>query len=564
MKKILCYSLIWVITAITILPFGGSASANGANSEISVTIDDRPVYFDVAPQKINGRVMVPLRAIFEGLGASVGWEAATETITGKKGNTEITLRLNEKEAKVNGESVQLDSPAIKVGGRTLVPARFVAESLGADVKWDETLKRVIISTGAEAPDGVYYFVYNSQRVTDADSNAIKQNMNKFADTRNVLFDASGFNTASKLYDALKAEQKKLGGKVAGIQIFGLESDVPSFPYIHKMKVMEANSNGWDGITHNKNEKFVTDFFYSTFKNDSKYLRDDVTVYGIIQENLPISIVPEWPVSRLPLTRGEIASYVERYEDYRKQIENKSVPNIVLSAPNLYPSGFPEGAAEDDVAFFMKRLKEEFGLFKNITQRSYYKDLVANLAKENKSGIMDLTVSSFYSDDAGTYMNKADYQNNSAFLDRKSVSGSVNSNYYTAFFWGVTATKDLGTDNLIHDGLTKGKMINPISHTARAGNGGVANYVWAQVDETEDGQPLFWYVPVSYEDIQNSNSYYFVYLYYAGLDEGKTRLQSFHDAKVEYANMSVNNKKNLQAAFGFENVISLHYLGLADY
>ena len=92
----------------------------------------------------------------------------------------------------------------------------MAESLVA-VKWDETLKQVIISTGAKTADELYYFVYNSQSVADADSNAIKQYMNKFVDTRNILFDASSYDTAPKLYDALKAEQKKLGGKVAGIR-----------------------------------------------------------------------------------------------------------------------------------------------------------------------------------------------------------------------------------------------------------------------------------------------------------------------------------------------------------
>ncbi|WP_239618027.1 hypothetical protein [Cohnella mopanensis] len=65
-----------------------------------------------------------------------------------------------------------------------------------------------------------------------------------------------------------------------MQIFGVVEDLLAFSYVHKMKVMEE-----DGIENNTNEEFVTDFFYSTFKNDSKYLKGDVSVYGIIQEIL---------------------------------------------------------------------------------------------------------------------------------------------------------------------------------------------------------------------------------------------------------------------------------------
>ena len=137
-------SMILIMLIATLLPFGSFASAsNGEGSEITVTIDGRPVYFDVAPKKIDGRVMVPLRAIFEGLGAEVSWDEPTQTVTGVKGDTVITLRLGDTEARVNGETVRLDVAAVKVDGRVLVPTRFVAESLGAGVQWDESRNRVV-------------------------------------------------------------------------------------------------------------------------------------------------------------------------------------------------------------------------------------------------------------------------------------------------------------------------------------------------------------------------------------------------------------------------------------
>jgi hypothetical protein len=182
----------------------------------------------------------------------------------------------------------------------------------------------------------------------------------------------------------------------------------------------------------------------------------------------------------------------------------------------------------------------------------------------------LLVGTSYGTNEGAYQNKKG-GGRETFLDRKNVNSVLNSSYYTAFFWGFSSAEGLGTDSIVHDGLSKGKMINPIAQTVTGSNNGVANYVWAPVEQTEDGEWLYDYKAVSYEDLQNNSPYYFFYHYFAGLDQGKTRLQSFHDAKVEYAKELLKHrdpkKGNLwepNFGIGFENIVSLHYLGLADY
>ncbi|MCR8656912.1 copper amine oxidase N-terminal domain-containing protein [Paenibacillus endoradicis] len=565
MKKIRCNSLILLLLIVTLLPLGSFANASGSGSpEITVSIDGRFVSFDVPPQMINGRVMVPLRPIFEGLGAKVEWNDKTQTVTGNKGSISVVLILNEKKATVNGKTIALDAPSAQIKGRTFVPARFVAESLGADVKWNDTKQQVIITTGAEIVTlDNYFFVYNSSKVNATDLDAIRKFSTNFKSTNNIIFDASQYTTAPKLYDALKAEQKKLGGKVAGIQIFGLASDVPSFSYVHKMKPTEGNFE-WNGIEYDKSgkpEKFVSDLFYSNFKNDSKYLTD-VTVYGIIQENQPVNIVPEWPISRLPLTKGEISKYISNYESYRKQIEGKSIPTVALSAPVEFQKGLD--VAQDDIGFFMNRMKEEkeeFGYFSNTDLRTYYKDLAVNLTKENKSGVMDLVVGSDGDTEGATL--KKDRKN--YFFDRKSVA-SLNSNYYTAFFWGSGAANGLNANSIIHDGMAKGTMINPIAFTIATYNRDVANYLWLPIPTPEGETGDNWHgdVAVTKELLKENNPFFFVYKYYEAIESGKTRLQSFYEAQVAYAKLSVDNKKNLRASLGYENIISIHYLGLADY
>lgn len=85
---------------------------------------------------VEGRFLVPMRGIFEGLGAEVGWDGETRTVTGTRGVTSVQLTIDSTEATVNGERVELDVPATIINGSTFVPTRFVSESLGASVSWD--------------------------------------------------------------------------------------------------------------------------------------------------------------------------------------------------------------------------------------------------------------------------------------------------------------------------------------------------------------------------------------------------------------------------------------------
>lgn len=142
MKKLLreIVILIIVIFAISFM-----AIAND-NKDIIVNVNNKPVIFDVQPKIIENRTMVPLRAIFEALGSKVIWQADTKTIYATKGSTIIILQIDNKIAFVNNNQVQLDVSPLIIEERTLVPTRFIAEALGAEVKWDGDNNMVIINT----------------------------------------------------------------------------------------------------------------------------------------------------------------------------------------------------------------------------------------------------------------------------------------------------------------------------------------------------------------------------------------------------------------------------------
>ncbi len=113
---------------------------------INVFIDGKCLESDTAPMIVGGRTLVPLRAIFEALGANVEWDGEKKMIHCIKDKTLMTLHINNREARINDEIVKLDTPATISNNRTYVPLRFVAESLGATVNWVANTQQIYITT----------------------------------------------------------------------------------------------------------------------------------------------------------------------------------------------------------------------------------------------------------------------------------------------------------------------------------------------------------------------------------------------------------------------------------
>jgi copper amine oxidase-like protein len=111
---------------------------------VTVTVDGQRLAAE--PLLNNGRVLVPLRAVFQALNAKVDYRDSTITAT-RDGET-VQLRPNQSVATVNGSTVQLDAPARLLNGTTYVPLRFVAQALGEEVAWQSASKTVVIGQPA--------------------------------------------------------------------------------------------------------------------------------------------------------------------------------------------------------------------------------------------------------------------------------------------------------------------------------------------------------------------------------------------------------------------------------
>lgn len=147
MKKLLCMTLTMLVL-FSGFAFSSVSAETSSNPPISVLLDYAPVTFDQEPIIVNDRTLVPVRAIFEAMGAAVAWNANTRTVTSILGDTTVIMVIDNTVMTVNDVPKSLDVPAKIYGDRTLVPVRAVSESFGADVKWIPETRTVQITSKA--------------------------------------------------------------------------------------------------------------------------------------------------------------------------------------------------------------------------------------------------------------------------------------------------------------------------------------------------------------------------------------------------------------------------------
>lgn len=118
----------------------------GKTGHIGVTVNNVAIFFDSPPYIDSAnRTMVPVRAISEALGATVGWDDVSRVVTISSDDLTINLTIGDNTAIVNGMAELMDTVAVIRNDRTMVPVRFVSEFLGAVVDWDEDSLTVVIA-----------------------------------------------------------------------------------------------------------------------------------------------------------------------------------------------------------------------------------------------------------------------------------------------------------------------------------------------------------------------------------------------------------------------------------
>jgi hypothetical protein len=138
-----------LLTMLLFAAFVAFSAQPARTDSVRIVVNGSEVQFDQPPIERGGRVFVPLRGVFERLGASVVYDNGTINATGN--GRSIQLQIGSTRAVVNGNSQQLDVAPFLVGSRTLVPLRFISESLGANVQYDNSSRVVSINSNGQAP-----------------------------------------------------------------------------------------------------------------------------------------------------------------------------------------------------------------------------------------------------------------------------------------------------------------------------------------------------------------------------------------------------------------------------
>ncbi|MEJ8548810.1 stalk domain-containing protein [Brevibacillus borstelensis] len=123
-----------------------ASEAGAASSTPSILLDGYPLAFPAEPRLVQGRTMVPFRAIAEALGIQVQWDPASRTITAVKDGRHIQMQLGNPQVVVNGTSSQLPVAPFEQNGHTLIPLQFFSTQFGAQVNWDPATRTVSIAS----------------------------------------------------------------------------------------------------------------------------------------------------------------------------------------------------------------------------------------------------------------------------------------------------------------------------------------------------------------------------------------------------------------------------------
>jgi len=148
MRKNITTHIFRALIAVIVLLISSSITVYAANY-IPIIVDSEEIYMDVPARIINDRTMIPVRAVTEAVGCTVEWYAAEQRVVINSpagGDPLIIMEVGNKTVTVNsyngatgdfgGKRVTIDSPPIIIDGRTLVPLRFIAETIGFTVEWD--------------------------------------------------------------------------------------------------------------------------------------------------------------------------------------------------------------------------------------------------------------------------------------------------------------------------------------------------------------------------------------------------------------------------------------------
>ena len=431
------------------------------------------------------------------------------------------------------------------GMRIVNPVGFVAavlEGVGRSTEAKALLNAVA------ARQKYMYALMDTASMSKKDLQVVADYLAGITEATVLVCDTSTFSNAEELYTELQADAAARGGSIVGLQIFGTASMVPAFQVKYKVQMY----TGVDDAGY-----FMSDLFYGNFNNDAEVIANDYNVMDHFAQDWNVDLVPDWPVARLPLEKGEFSAFFEKYNAFAAESGLEQLRLVNFSNPI-----FNQLRHIDDMSTFLNRMNSEFGLL-DVDYRLYGNldgDVPVttkvlggfnkeNLSKENDAGAMELIINSH-----GQWNNidqcifVGGEEKRISFLNTNDINSVLDGNCYYLDCWTCNNGYEM-QDNLTTTALN-GKCVGMFSATAVISNNGVN-------------------CNASVSQMKQSNFYYFYYSYLKALNEGMSRSQAFCAAQQAYAAAlvadSVNGIRSGEGNYQFNlcNLLAYHNFGVLE-
>ncbi len=272
MKKYLALILVVLLAATVVVPFSRTAAENVTTVKIYIGkptayVNGAEKGLDQPPVIMNNRTMVPIRFVTEAMGANVQWNAQDRTVTITLGSNVAVLKIDDVKAQANGYDVCLDAaPTIIVKtSRTVVPVRFVAETLGMEVGWNGTERSVTIKYSPEWKPVAVSF-WNAMNYQQGKTlNALIKEFN--ATHPRIEINGTSFSSYNPL------QQKTIAAIAAGnppVLTQAYENWVAQYITGGYLIPMEKFVNGAEGLLKSQKEDFFKNMWNDGYLPDGKF------------------------------------------------------------------------------------------------------------------------------------------------------------------------------------------------------------------------------------------------------------------------------------------------------
>ncbi len=335
-----------LLLSCALLPTAAFAASVPSQPEIQVFYNQKQLAFpDQKPVIRNSRTLVPIRPIAEGLGFKVDWNNQARLVSIVKASNSVSLVINQKTAKRNGQAINLDTPAQIINGRTMVPVRFIAEALNYQVNWNAAEHKVLIS------DNSIYAKLGNVTLTQEEADK--------------YFKVITF-VKNKTYDPILQKVVK--------QITSTEALYGKYlvdKYGKTLKVSEAELE--QGLAN------VKAYLLKRYNNSQEALNKEMAAAGITEQDIRQSLYYELFTEtyvKSTITPQEVQDYYQKHPELYTVASVRHILVDTLDEANTVISRLSKGEKFADLAKALSKdpgSKDNGGLYENVEVKDWVKE-----------------------------------------------------------------------------------------------------------------------------------------------------------------------------------------------